>query len=83
MPVWRELKKIAEHLNEQFKKGRYDPMRPETLPFTYKDLEDWCRANESDLYNYIDPSERGGINGHYADENMYNLEEVEDDAQTE
>jgi len=64
MLMWREIIKISKHLNEEFKKGRYNPMRPESLPFTYKDLEDYCRANEQDIYEYIDPSERGGINGH-------------------
>jgi len=62
--MWREIKKISERVNKLFKERKYDPMRPETLPFTYKDLEDYCRSREIDPYEYIDPTERGGICGH-------------------
>lgn len=76
--MWREITKISKHLNEEFKKGRYDTMRPENLPFTYKDLEQWCRDNEQNVYEYIDPSERGGICGHPSYE-IDNFDEEEEE----
>lgn len=74
----REIRKIAEHLNELYMKGRYDPMKPENLPFCYKDLEDWCKDNERD-FEYIDPSEYGSCAGHYADEQMYPIDDFDDE----
>ena len=73
--MWRELIKISRHIKDLYKKGGYDPMRPETLPFTYKDLEAWCKDHEQDVYEYIDPSERGGVCGHPS----YEIDDYDED----
>lgn len=59
----KDIKDIAKHLSNLYKKGGYDPMREETLPFTYRDLEAYCRADELDI-EYIDPTERRSLGGH-------------------
>ena len=77
--MWREIRKISERVYKLFKERKYDPMKPETLPFTYKDLLDYCRSREIDPYEYIDPSEYGSCAGHYADENMYPIDDFDEE----
>lgn len=72
--MWREIKKISQQINKLYKEGVYDPMRPESLEFTYDELTKFNTDNERDTM-YIDPSELGGIGGHYADEQMYHLDD--------
>lgn len=68
---------IYKMLRRAYEEGQYDPIVEKTLLDTIEYVENTDEFLEE--MDYIDPSEYGGHYGHYADEDMYGIDDDEED----